>query len=282
MSRPGSVALALGSGGARGYAHIGAIEVLHERGHEILAIAGSSMGALVGGVEAAGGLADFSAWARSLNRRDVLRLIDLTFTGPGVVKAERLLSKVNELVGDVLIEDLPIAFTAVATDLGNSREVWLQKGPLNTAIRASIAIPSVITPIMVNGRLLADGGLLNPIPIEPITAAQADLTIAVSLMGERQVARSLVTRFDTAPETGASADQDAEPLPAKLRAHEVVTMAIDAAEALITRYRLAGHPPDVLITVPTDAYSSMDFHRAAELIELGRTLTIEALDNHTR
>ena len=140
------VALALGSGGARGYAHIGAIEVLEERGIEVVGVAGSSMGALVGGLHAAGRLHDYAEWARSLSQFEVLRLLDVSLTAPGVIRAEKVFAKVQELVGKQLIEDLPIPYTAVATDLLARKEVWFQRGPLDVAIRASIAIPSIITP----------------------------------------------------------------------------------------------------------------------------------------
>ena len=169
------VALALGSGGARGYAHIGVIEELHERGHEIVGIAGSSMGALVGGLEAAGRLDQYTAWASSLTQRAILRLLDPSLTTAGVLRAEKVLEAVREILGDVTIEQLPIPFTSVATDLITGRSVWLQRGPVDDAIRASIAIPGIITPHVLDGRLLADGGILDPIPMAPIAAVNAEL-----------------------------------------------------------------------------------------------------------
>jgi NTE family protein len=184
MSR--RVALALGAGGARGYAHIGVLDELASRGYDVVAVAGTSMGALVGGVTAVGRLDDFSTWARSLTQRDVVRLIDPTWASAGVMSANRLLAEVDRLVEGALIEDLPIPFTAVATDLHAQREVWFQRGSLASAIRASIAIPGFITPVRMNGRVLADGGLVNPVPIEPTAAADADLTLAVSLHGSRR------------------------------------------------------------------------------------------------
>ena len=177
------VALALGSGGARGYAHIGVIDELHERGYEIVGVAGSSMGALVGGLHAAGKLDDFSEWAKSLTQRAVLRLLDPKITAAGVLRAAKILDAVRDILGEVTIEDLPIPYTAVTTDLIAGKSVWLQRGPVDAAIRASIAIPGVITPHVLDGRLLADGGILDPLPMAPIAAVNADLTIAVSLSG---------------------------------------------------------------------------------------------------
>jgi len=177
------VALALGSGGARGYAHIGVIEALRARGYDIVGIAGSSMGALVGGLQAAGRLDEFADWAKSLTQRTILRLLDPSISAAGVLRAEKILDAVRDILGPVSIEQLPIPYTAVATDLLAGKSVWFQRGPVDEAIRASIAIPGVIAPHAVDGRLLADGGILDPLPMAPIAAVNADLTIAVSLSG---------------------------------------------------------------------------------------------------
>ena len=178
------VALSLGSGGARGYAHIGVINELRDRGHDVVGIAGSSMGALVGGLAAAGKLDEYTAWATSLTQRAVLRLLDPSLTSAGVLRADKILDAVREILGDAAIENLPIPFTAVATDLIAGKSVWLQRGPVDAAIRASIAIPGVIKPHVLDGRLLADGGILDPLPMAPLAAVNADLIIAVSLSGD--------------------------------------------------------------------------------------------------
>jgi NTE family protein len=175
------VALVLGSGGARGYAHIGVIDALRERDMEIVGISGSSMGALVGALQAAGKLDEFISWASTLTQRAVLRLLDPSLTAAGVLRAEKILDTVREILGPQQIEDLPIPYTAVSTDLIAGKSVWLQRGPVDAAIRASIAIPGVIAPYLLDGRLLADGGILDPLPLAPIAAVNADMTIAVSL-----------------------------------------------------------------------------------------------------
>src|SRR5690554_2107852 len=151
------VALTLGSGGARGYAHIGAIEVLNERGYDIIAISGCSMGALIGGIYAAGKLKEYKDWVTGLGQFDVIKLLDLTFSSIGAIRGEKVFSIVREILGDTRIEDLPIPFTAVATDLLAHKEIWFQEGPLDKAIRASIAIPRVVTPLVLDGRVLVDG-----------------------------------------------------------------------------------------------------------------------------
>jgi NTE family protein len=324
MAGPTRVALALGSGGARGYAHIGVIQVVEERGFEIVSIAGSSMGALVGGVHAAGHLEEYTTWVRGLRQLDVVRLLDPSLSAPGVIKAEKVVARVRELLSGARIEDLPIPFTAVATDLLSRREVWFQRGPVEVAIRASIAIPGVITPVMLNGRLLADGGVTNPVPISPTTSAGADATIAVSLAGDptsvpeshpvletaearpmeewterfragasqlldSEVVRSVLHRFGAGATTvevaagdddgpAVASDEGFDPLPSGLGKFDMMNRSLEAMQSVLLRYRLAGYPPDVLIEVPRDAARSLDFHRAAEMIELGRTLTQEALD----
>jgi NTE family protein len=306
------VALVLGSGGARGYAHIGAIDVLTERGYEIVAVSGSSMGALVGGLHAAGKLGDYTEWVRTLTQRDLLRYLDVSLNGPGVLRLERVLARMTEYLDGVMIEDLPIPYTAVASDLGARREVWFTSGPLETAIRASIAIPAMIAPIMVNGRLLVDGGVLNPVPMEPVMGVDADFTLAINLSGEKShhfgssptresaaqrpphewldrfrrsaagvwendFVTSILSRFSR---TDEPQDRPAyDPPPAGLGIADITWMSLDAMGSLITRYRLAALPPDVLVTVPGDSAKVLDFHKANELIELGRRLTEKALDD---
>lgn len=322
----GRVALALGSGGARGYAHIGVINELRSRGYEVVGVAGSSMGALVGGLHAAGSLDQFEEWAKTLTQRAVLRLLDPSITAAGVLRAEKILDAVRDILGEATIEELPIPYTAVATDLITGKSVWLQRGPVDAAIRASIAIPGVIAPHVLDGRLLADGGILDPLPMAPIAAVNADLTIAVSLAGgdtdvgaeepptgetrttewlnrllrstnallDTGPARSVLGRFATGSEAGSPDDQpdtdvdsgseeqlvDASreaSLP-KLGSFAVMNRTIDIAQAALARHQMATYPPDLLIEVPRTACRSLDFHRAAEVIDLGRGLAAAALD----
>ncbi|WP_108445918.1 patatin-like phospholipase family protein [Halomonas denitrificans] len=179
--RDKTVALVLGSGGARGYAHIGVIEELEARGYRVVAISGCSMGALVGGVYAAGQLAAYRDWVCQLDYFDVLRLVDVTWSPMGAMRANKVMSKLESLIDDTRIEDLDIAVTTVATDLTRQREVWFQSGSLLEAIRASIAVPGVITPVHCGDQVLVDGGLLNPLPIIPTVSARADFVMAVNV-----------------------------------------------------------------------------------------------------
>jgi NTE family protein len=328
------VALALGSGGARGYAHIGVIEVLRERGYEVVGIAGSSMGALVGGVQAAGRLDELAEWAKSLTQRTILRLLDPSITAAGVLRAEKILDAVRDIVGPINIEQLAIPYTAVATDLLAGKPVWFQRGPLDEAIRASIAIPGVIAPHVVDGRLLADGGILDPLPMAPTAAVNADLTIAVSLNGsdgggigdnrggdpgvtvewlnrmvrstsalldataarsllDRPTARAVLSRFGAGvPESDSwSEDGDSEesaqlgegdfveaPGTPRLGSFEVMNRTIEISQSALARHTLAAYPPDLLIEVPRSTCRSLEFHRAVEVISVGRALATSALD----
>ncbi|ORJ62803.1 patatin-like phospholipase family protein [Mycobacterium simiae] len=315
------MALALGSGGARGYAHIGVIEALRARGFEIVGITGSSMGAMIGGLQAAGRLDEFADWAKSLTQRTILRLLDPSITAAGVMRAEKILEAVRDILGEVTIDELPIPYTAVATDLLAGKSVWFQHGPLDEAIRASIAIPGVIAPHEVGGRLLADGGILDPLPMAPLAAVNADLTIAVGVSGsevigkrepepgatadflnrmvrstsalldasavrsllDRPTARAVLSRFgaDTwSDEESASGQDDAvdEALEVpKLGSFEVMYRAFDIAQSALTRHMLSAYPPDLLIEVPRSTCRSLDFHRAAEVIDIGRVLADRAL-----
>lgn len=315
------MALALGSGGARGYAHIGVIEALRARGFEIVGITGSSMGAMIGGLQAAGRLDEFADWAKSLTQRTILRLLDPSITAAGVMRAEKILEAVRDILGEVTIDELPIPYTAVATDLLAGKSVWFQHGPLDEAIRASIAIPGVIAPHEVGGRLLADGGILDPLPMAPLAAVNADLTIAVGVSGsevigkrepepgatadflnrmvrstsalldasavrsllDRPTARAVLSRFgaDTwSDEESASGQDDAVDeafeVP-KLGSFEVMYRAFDIAQSALTRHMLSAYPPDLLIEVPRSTCRSLDFHRAAEVIDIGRVLADRAL-----
>ena len=179
------IALVLGSGGARGYAHIGVIEELESRGYEIACIAGCSMGAVVGGIYAAGKLDMYRDWIQSLDYLDVLRLVDVSFR-LGAIRGEKVFGQIRNIVGEINIEDLRIPYTAVATDLTHQQEIWFQEGCLHQAMRASAAIPSLFTPVMQGNRMLVDGGLLNPLPIVPVVSSHCDLIIAVNLNATNQ------------------------------------------------------------------------------------------------
>jgi NTE family protein len=311
------VSLVLGSGGARGLAHIGVIQWLEEQGYRIESIAGASMGALVGGIYAAGELDAYRDWVCALDRTDVLRFLDFTFVGAGIFKGDRIMDTLKEMVGEHAIEDLPIAFTAVATDIDRQREVWISKGLLFDAIRGSIAVPSLFTPHHYLGLTLVDGGLLNPVPIAPTFRDRTDLTIAVNL---NAVTKGSSTPRPPAPSQAAHrAPRDARhqsehesaseaDLVSRIRqfldsigdsigdsmgekpAHasasglgmlELVIRSFETMQNAITAVKLAAYAPDVVINVPRDACGAHEFYRAREIIDLGYRLAGESMPVHS-
>lgn len=271
-----TVALALGAGGAKGLAHIGVIEELERQGYTIVAIAGSSMGALIGGIHAMGKLAVYRDWVCSLARLDVLRLADWTLSGGGFIKGERVMNTLRRLTGDVAIEDLPVAFTAVATDLDRGREVWLTHGSLFAAIRASSALPTVFRPYVLDGHTLVDGALLNPVPVTPLIGVSADYLMAVSLDGPAQLPATADAASVPAPARGRIAHLLARWVPHGSTAasppgtFELLNQSIDLMQSHLARLRLAVYEPDLLIQLPRDLANVYEFYRAAELIERGR------------
>ena len=310
-----TVSLVLGSGGARGYAHIGAIEELLAQGYAIRSVAGASMGALIGGVYAAGKLDAYRDWVRELQKLDVLRLLDWTFRGGGLIKGDRIVDKLRELIGEINIEELSVPYTAVAVDLIAQREVWFSRGSLFDAIRASIAIPTVFRPHRYEGRVLVDGGLLNPVPITPTLRDLTDCTIAVDLNAPAETPESVSadTPIDpaqvesmsegvpvVAETTPAETDEQPSALGYKQKLTELLggllekrekkpdevadtglletfARSLDVVQATVTRFKLAAQPPDLLVSIPRNAAAFYEFHRAEELIELGRMRTRAAL-----
>jgi len=281
-----SVSLVLGSGGARGLAHIGVIKWLEDNGYVIRSIAGSSMGALIGGIYASGKLDIYEKWVRALRKRDVMSLLDFAYSRAGLFSGDRIIKTLRDMLGDTLIEDLPISFTAVATDLHAGREVWLTKGSLFDAIRASIAIPTVFTPIDYKGHLLVDGGLLNPVPIAPTLKDITDITVAVSLSG-REVSvietaaehenlaesnndnlnsyrRDIVDFLASIPERLGYEEREPE-----MSVFELMSQSLEAMEHLITRLKLAAYSMDYLIEIPANACGVFEFYRASDMIALG-------------
>lgn len=288
------VALVLGSGGARGLAHAGVIRALQDCGRfEICSVTGSSIGALIGGLHACGKLDAYVDWVSGLSRGDVWKLLDFSFTGRGLFEGDRLMQKLSDLVGDARIEDLDIPFTAVASDIERRREVWITRGSLFEAIRASIAIPGFFTPVVLGERLLVDGGLLSPLPIAPAQRHDAERIIAVSLNGTRgsgdrssgdespdragtQQEPSLIQRWIAdARETlglGTSDSSRAD------NVFETILRSVEAMQDRIARYQIAAYGPDILVEIPADACGTTDFHCAEDIIALGYRRAREELD----
>lgn len=222
------------------------------------------MGALIGGIYAAGGLDAYEEWVRKLERKDVIGLLDLSFGFQGLFKGERVIGVLREITGEHNIEDLGIGFTAVATDLLEQREIWLNKGPLFDAVRASMAIPTIFTPWKYQGRVLVDGGLLNPLPIGPALNHATDLIIVVNASGRRS--RRLESEKADLTVPGI---------------FDAMAMTMDTMQNAIARLKLAAYSPDVVIEIPRDACNFYEFYRAAELIELGAEIADSCLSTLT-
>jgi NTE family protein len=286
------IGLALGGGAARGWSHIGVLRILHEAGIVPDVIAGCSIGAAVGGCYAAGKLDELETFALSLTKRRVMGLLDFHITGSGLIGGGRLQRLLEQDLTGQRIEGLPMRFCTVATELVTGHEVWLTKGPLVQAMRASYALPGIFDPVLIRGRWLMDGALVNPIPITAARALGAELVICVNLNSEVR-ARGTVLPYNE--ESSDEAEIEAainEPKlwglfpssrvdrPKRPNAPGIATVMIDAfniTQDRVARSRLAGDPPDIMIAPRLARMGLFEFHRAAECIELGRQAAERAL-----
>ena len=280
------IGVALGSGAARGWAHIGVLQALSEVGIKPDIVAGTSIGALVGAWYARDHLHGADAWVRKLTRRDVFAFMDLGFGG-GVIEGRRLMDRYRNSVGDVAIEDLPMPYAAVATNLGSGQEVWLQQGSLVEAVRASISLPGLFKPVRRGNAWLVDGGLVNPVPVSVCRAMGADVVIAVNLNGEligRHLARGTAADTLAAEETWWGRISSAVDVPflrgsaeESLGFLEVLASSLNIMQDRITRSRLAGDPADVVLHPRLGHLELLDFARGGEAIEEGYQTVQRAL-----
>jgi NTE family protein len=297
------IALVLGSGAARGWAHIGVIRELEDLGVKPDLVVGASVGAVVAGAYASGNLDEFEKWISGLGRVDIIRLLDARMTGGGFLQGNSLMNAIAKRIGNPNIEDLKLPFACVATELGTGREVWLRKGSLLDACRASIALPGLFAPSRYDpDRLLVDGGLVNPVPVSLARAMGGDVVIAVNLNGDRvgrhffvHASDEEVSDEDSEKELAELEDKDTviARWAAKMKAgfgvrldsyisslrrkespdpglFDVIAGALGIMQDRITRSRMAGEPPDILITPRVGNIALMDFDRAGESIAAGR------------
>ena len=298
------VGLVLGSGAARGFAHIGVLHALKASGIVPDIVVGTSIGALVGGCYANGRLDPLEDWARSLTMRRIIGYLDVRLGGSGLIGGGRLAARLQESIGKTLIEDLPLRFAAIATEVGTGHEVWLGRGSLALALRASYALPGIFPPVSIGGRWLVDGALVNPMPVSVARAFGARVVIAVNLNADR------FGRGATIASHGSDASDEVASVPfekprlgfLRLRSmfgaeralkrqfmtgaarpsfSTVMVESFNVMQDRLTRMRLAGDPPDVHITPRFGQIGFLDFHRAAEAIAIGRTATERALDSIT-
>ena len=285
-----SVRLVLGSGGARGLAHIGAIREIENRGYEIKSVIGCSVGAMVGACYCAGKLDKFAEWVCSLSEWDVVRFLDFSLTSKnGIMKGDMLTDTLRELVGDRTIEDLPLPFAAVATDINEHKEVWITRGDLFDAMRASMAIPGLMTPKEIDSKTLVDGGLLNPVPVGPTLRTLTDLTVVVDVNGpvtdlERGDGHDDETADDESGllhrvvEYVESLGEKATEAAQEIALSEVLMRSLETMQTALTRHHLAVFQPDVVISIPKNVCMFHEFHRAETIIETGRKIAAERLD----
>jgi NTE family protein len=287
------IGLALGGGAARGWSHIGVMRVLEREGIVPDVIAGCSIGAVVGGCYAASRLDEVEAFALSLTKRRVMGLLDFHISGSGLIAGDRLRRLLEHDLGEMRVEALPLRFATVATELGTGHEIWLTRGPLVDTMRASYALPGVFDPIKLGGRWLMDGALVNPIPVTVARALGADLVICINLNGDIRLRGTVIQShgpeeanevveavlqeprrwglFGTRREAVPKRPTDAPGIAA------VMMDAFNITQDRISRSRLAGDPPDVMICPKLSPVGLFEFHRADECIELGREATERAL-----
>ena len=276
------VALVLSSGGARGLAHIGAIEELESQGYRITSIAGCSMGALIGGVYAAGKLEDFREWMKTVDRKKMLELTDFSLSLNHIVKGTRIIEAIMEFVPDTLIEDLPIPYCAVATDLKGGREVMFRRGSLFKAIRASISLPSFYEPVQIGDMVLVDGGVTNPLPLNRVARRKGDLLVGVDVSGHDYEAQSeLEHQLAEKRRRSTSLSQQIlnRLLPGSLDFNyytmlsRVSSLMIRQNSILMTKLT----KPDVLVDIQMTRYGGFDYDKSEKLIAIGRQKTLQAL-----
>jgi NTE family protein len=292
------IGVALGAGVARGWAHIGALQELEAIGVKPSVIVGASIGAVVGGCFAAGKIETLEHFALSITRRNIFGFLDMSFNGGGLIGGYRLRHRLESALGDLRIEDLPLKFAAVATELGAGHEVWLKSGPLVEAMRASYALPGVFEPVRVGGRWLFDGAIVNPVPVNVARALGADRVIALSIGSEGAGRGATLADPIVLDSPGAEfAERKSAGVLDGLRRRglwmrrawtsdgtsapgmaTVMVNTFNITQDRIMRSRLAGDPPDFLLSMKTGRFGLFEFHRAAELIDLGRATVRRAKD----
>ncbi len=299
MTKKTTISLVLGSGAARGLTHIGVIRCLEQHGYDIKYISGSSIGALVGGIYAAGELDVYVEWVKALKRRNIISLLDISFSRKSIFKGEKIIGVLKEIIKDRTIDELPIGFTAVATDIVEQKEVWIRHGSLFDAIRASIAVPMIFSPIQDADRLLVDGGIVNPVPIAPTLNNNTDLTIAVALNGppeifeskdkveldnhDAQLKNQSKNKYQLGVEKLIDSMMPKEGVKKSknnLGIINLMTQSMDTMQSSIARFKLAANRPDIVIEIPRNLCGWLDFDRAEELIEFGYTRAEECLNHY--
>lgn len=284
------VALVLSSGGARGYAHIGAIEALTERGYHISAVVGASMGALIGGIYCAGKIEELKQWVCSLGQTDVVRMLDFSLSKRYVLKGQKVIDQLKDIMPDAPIERLPIPFRAIASDLTTQREVVFSKGSLYRAIRSSISIPSVLRPITIGEHVLVDGGIVNPLPLNRVPKeADYDLLVSVNVSAPASIKveqeRLAAQKRRLESQRVLSVERIMSTLSSDKVASNYMTLMSSVLELQIQRNTVQAQkitPPDIAVNIPINRFGVFDFHHAKRIIRVGYEEMIKALDGMER
>ena len=288
------VALVLSGGGARGIAHIGVIEELERLGYEITSIAGTSMGSMVGGVYALGKMEEFRDWICTLDKRKVFSLLDFTLSKQGLIKGDKVLNKIRDFIPDTRIEELPIPYAAVAVDLIKKKEVVFREGSLYHAIRASIAIPSVLTPVKGEHSLLVDGGVLNNIPMNHVQRTEGDLLVAVNVNADVPPYKPSAVDKEASKKHSLYQEkirdfynhllkrhpQEDEDEDDNLGYFSLLTRTIDLMTMQMADLALHKYHPDILVEISHESCSIFDFYKAEEMLETGRQVARATLDSY--
>jgi len=282
------VSLVLSGGGARGIAHIGVIEELELQGFEIQSISGTSMGALVGAIFAVGKMQDYKKWMYTLDKFEVFKLVDFTFNSSGFIKGNRIFDKLKDFIPDINIEDLDVFYSATATDIINKKEVVFSKGSILEAIRASISIPTVFTPVKTDNSLLIDGGVINNVPVNHVKRTKNDLLIAVDVNADVPVYKLNIAKKESEKKESVYLQKIKEfqnhfyknkksEKKEQVNYFGIIDKTINLLTHQITEMLLEKYPPDILINISRDVSSTFDFYKAEELVEIGRCIARETL-----
>jgi len=281
------VSLVLSSGGSRGLAHIGVINELEKQGFERSSVSGSSIGAVIGGLHAMGKLPEYTDWVKTMNRQVIWGLLDFALSTSGLLKGEKAFAKMKTIIPDMNIEEMSIPFVAVATDLLNEREVIFKSGSFYEAIRASVSIPTIFTPVMYKNLLLVDGGVLNPVPIEYVERVQDDILVVVNLYGDKKNGM-VKTSLSNIDQNSTRLNGLMKSMP-KLESsgykrglgyYSMLTATTSAMVHKIAKQHIESFRPDILINIPNDSANTFDFHKADEMIKAGEMAAKEAFSKY--
>jgi len=283
------ISLVLSGGGARGIAHIGVLEALEKKGFEVHSITGTSMGAVVGGIYAAGKIKEFKKWILDLDKKDVFELVDFTLFNSGFIKGDKVFEELSIFIQDIQIQNLPINFSATATDLISRKEVLFTEGSLYNAMRASIAIPNIITPIKKDGSILVDGGVVNNIPINHAQRVDNDLLVAVNVNADvplpkmekkkeeqQSFYQSTIDKFSKKLSELFSDDENID-----FSYFDIMSTSFELMRNQMVKFSLRDNPPDILIETSRSSCNIYDFYKAEELVEIGYNATMLAIENYT-